>query len=82
MIQGRTRNILLAVIAVLLFANLVVTFAPPVHAVGRAQYRAVSYPIPGTLEQAATFTQQVLDQQSAQGWEYVNSNGQVMIFKK
>jgi hypothetical protein len=78
-IQYRIQNILLTVIALLLFVNLVGTFTPPVHAVGKAQYKAVM-PSQNGFQPGV---QQALEEQSAQGWEYVNSNASnVMIFKK
>jgi hypothetical protein len=81
--QDRIRNILLSVIALLLFVNLVVTFAPPVHAGGQTGYATVKAPDnPG---RDPSILQPILAQMSAQGWEYVGNiqvGGVVLIFKK
>lgn len=74
--QNRLRNTLLTVVALLLLFNLGVKLSPPAHAAGQRQYRAFRM---GDVGQA----QAVLDEQSAQGWEYVGSVGQTtLIFKK
>jgi len=84
--QNRIRNVLLAAVAALLFFSLGVLLSPPVHALGKTQYKAVGVVteiehragVPGD----ASHVQRVLDQQSAEGWEYVGSTDMVLIFKK
>ena len=65
--QNRIRNILLTVVALLLFLNLVVTFAPPVHAIGKTQYRAGSLPNGLDSQERVQLMQSLLDRESAQG---------------
>lgn len=75
----RIRNVLLTLIAAILALDVAVTLAPPAHAAGKTQYKAVAGM--DALNDAAS-AQRILDQMSAQGWEYAGSNSLVMIFKK
>ncbi len=75
----RIRNTLLAIIAALLLVNLGVMLSPAVQAVPKAQYKAVRVRNGPTV---ALNYQEVLDQQSAQGWEFVDGDGGTLIFKK
>jgi hypothetical protein len=77
--QNRTRNALLSVVAALLLFNLGVMLSRPVHALGKTQYKDVL-----GMENVydAVGAQRVLDQQSAEGWEYVGAANLVLIFKK
>jgi hypothetical protein len=78
--ERRTRNILLAIVATLLLVNLGVRLSPAAHAVPKIQYKAVELRGSGY---DANAVQQALDQQSAQGWEYVGDHGaSFLIFKK
>jgi hypothetical protein len=89
-IQDRIRNILLTVSALLLFFNLVVTLAPSVHAAGKVQYMSLSLyhekfgNVSAASEAArrAEWVQNILNSMGAQGWEYVGTTGQELIFKK
>ena len=76
--ENRIRNILLVIVAVLLLVNLGVRLSPAVHAIPAIQYKAVMV----DLCCASSHAQQVLDQQSAQGWVFVGAAGTVLIFKK
>jgi hypothetical protein len=70
------RNIMLFAVALLLLFDLAARFSQPVHAAGKTQYKAVYF------EDGAKAVQQVLDQHSAQGWDYAGTAGTIMIFKK
>lgn len=83
MLEKRTQNILLAIVATLLLLNLGAMLSPVAHAVPqitKPQYQAVRANMNGGHGDASA-VQQVLDQKSAQGWEYVGSTEQVLIFK-
>lgn len=77
--QKRILNICLAIVASLLLVNLGVMLAPAVHAIPNKQYRAVSVDLSSGTSPGV---QRALDQQGAQGWEYVGVAGNVLIFKK
>jgi hypothetical protein len=53
---------------------------PSALQVGKTQYKAVAAMVDALND--ANGVQRTLDQQSAQGWEYVGSVGVVLIFKK
>ena len=76
----RYRNTFLAGGILLLLVCLIVGL-PSVHAAG-PEYRAVSPRWTGNQQGDAGAVQQVLDQASAQGWQYVGSANEVLIFKK
>ena len=78
--EKRIRNTLLTIVATLLLLNLGVMLYPAVHAIPKTQYKAVNVSL--NFEDSSRFVQQALDQQSAQGWEYVGDAGRVLIFKK
>ena len=78
----RIRNTLLAIVAALLLVNLGVMFAPVVRAVPRTQYRAVRLPNTGHPDALGLHAQRILDDQSANAWEYVGAVDGVLIFKK
>ena len=78
--EKRILNIVLAVIAGLLLLNLGVMFSPTAHAIPTTQYRAISLPV--NKSDNPYVVQQVLNQQSAEGWAYVNTSDGVLIFKK
>jgi hypothetical protein len=78
--EKRIRNILLAVIAGLLLLNLGLMLSPAAHAVPKTQYKAI-WPRVNPSDNPNAI-QQTLNQQSAEGWEYVGEDGQVLIFKK
>jgi hypothetical protein len=90
--QDRIRNILLTVVAVLLFFNLVVSFAHPVHAAGKVQYRVMSINADFHPRMGASTSEIALEEQkrvemicndmSSLGWEYVGSVGSQLIFKR
>jgi hypothetical protein len=65
--------------ALLLILSVYLMVPHPAYAAGTVQYRAVHAPSSGT---DADGVQAVLDQQAAQGWQYVGSVNVVMIFKK
>jgi hypothetical protein len=73
--HDRIRNILLGVIATLLFLNLGDRLIPAAHALGTKQYRSIE--IVHSHE-----VQRVLDKASADGWEYVGSIEHVLIFRR
>lgn len=78
--QKRILNILLSIVAVLLFVNLGVTHFPVAHAIPTTQYKVISLRVdmpihPDKVELA-------LNQQSADGWVYVGEAQGVLIFKK
>ena len=73
---------MLTVVALLLLFNLGVMFSPPVHAIGKTQYKAVALGPSKNAQELGLIVQQGLDQQSAQGWEYVGNIGSTLIFKK
>jgi len=75
MYQNRITNTLLAVIATLLALNLVIMLSTPAHAMGKTQYKVVSFSM-------AEGAQQALEKQSSDGWEYVGSVTGLLIFKK
>ena len=77
--EKRIRNILLAIVATLLLVNLGDMLSPAAHAIPKIQYKAVEL---GRSEYDANAVQQALDQQSAQGWVYVDDHGGILIFKK
>ena len=80
--EKRTQNILLAIAAMLLLLNLGARLSPAVQATPpRTQYKAVQVYL--GMGQSTNLIQQALDQQSAQGWEYVGEAGSyTLIFKK
>jgi hypothetical protein len=78
--EKRILNIVLAVIAGLLLLNLGVMLSPVAHANPKTQYRAISLRVNKSDNPAVV--QQVLNQQSAEGWAYVNTSDGVLIFKK
>lgn len=91
MYQNWARNTLLTVVALLLGLTVGVRFSSPVHAITKTQYKVVSlYHLPfggndpQRNAQELQFEQSILDQHSAQGWEYVGdaSMGSMLIFKK
>ena len=51
--------------------------SPPAHALGKTQYKALELEIAG-----ARNVQKILDQESAQGWEYVGMILNTLVFKK
>jgi hypothetical protein len=78
----RIRNTLLAIVIALLLVNLGVMLSPVVRAVPKTQYKAVKLPDTGSPNALGLLTQRVLDDQSAQAWEYVGTVHDVLIFKK
>ncbi|HXL79862.1 MAG TPA: hypothetical protein VN951_03215 [Pyrinomonadaceae bacterium] len=77
--EKRILNFLFAIVAALLLVNLGVMLSPAAHAIPTTQYKAVEGPRYGYDTKGM---QQILDQQSAQGWQYVNDCTGVLIFKK
>lgn len=75
----RIKNTLLAIIAALLLLNLGVNLSSTVHALPRTQYKAVEVKQIGSAQASI---QQTLDQESAQGWNYVGDLAGCLIFKK
>jgi hypothetical protein len=83
--EKRIRNIVLAVIAGLLLLNLGIMLSPAVHAVPKTQYIVVRVGLSkcGPSDCFRQELQRTLDQQSAQGWVYVDGgNSDLLIFKK
>jgi hypothetical protein len=79
--EKRIVNVILVVIAGLLLVNLGVMLSPAARAIPTTQYKAITlhvYPNQDT----AVVLQQVLNQQSAGGWAYVDEVSGVLIFKK
>jgi hypothetical protein len=77
--QKRVLNILLVVVAVLLLVNLGMTLFPVAHAIPKTQYRVIQLPaFGGTRENL----EKALNQQTEEGWTYVNGDGPLLIFKK
>jgi len=68
------------VVAALLLLNLGVNLSPTAHAVPKKQYKAVNAKMSALYD--ANGVQRALDQQSAEGWEYVGSVGLVLVFNK
>jgi hypothetical protein len=75
------RNAMLVLIAFLLIANLVVALAPSAYAAPTTQYRAIFAQGPFNDPSGAA-VQAILDRHAGQGWQYVGTAGQCMIFKK
>jgi hypothetical protein len=73
--QERIRNLLLALIVMLLFLNLADRMVGPAQAFATKQYRSIE------VMQAAE-VQQVLNKAVAEGWEYVGSIDHVLIFRR
>lgn len=73
--QERIRNLLLALIATLLFLNLADRIVRPAQAFATKQYRSIE------VMQAAE-VQQVLNKAVTEGWEYVGSIDHVLIFRR
>ena len=78
--KTRIQNIFLAIVATLLLVNLGVMLSPAVHAIPKTQYKAVILPNRGSAD--ATPVQHLLDEQSAEGWQYAGSVSAYLIFKK
>jgi len=78
--SNRIRNVLFAIFAGLLILNLGTSLLAPAYALGKTQYKAVGSEM--SRKNDANAVQRVLDQMSAQGWEYVGSVDWVLIFKK
>lgn len=73
--QDRIRNVLLALIAALLFLNVADRFVSPAQAFATKQYRSIEV-------MHAVEVQQVLNRAAAEGWEYVGSIDHVLIFRR
>lgn len=73
--QNRIRDVLLALIAALLFLNTADRLISPAQAFATKQYRSIE------VTQAAE-VQQVLNRAAAEGWEYVGSIDHVLIFRR
>ena len=73
--QDRIRNLLLALIAILLFLNLADRLVSPAQAFAAKQYRSIEV----THAQEVQF---VLNKAVAEGWEYVGSIDHVLIFRR
>lgn len=52
----------------------------PTKAAGKIQYKAIAPDMPNVGDNASV--QRVLDKASSEGWEFVGSTAQVMIFRK
>jgi hypothetical protein len=77
--RKRIRNAVLAIGAGLGLFSLGCALSPTTQAIPKTQYKAVRVM---NGQNVAGNYQQVLDQESAQGWEFVDGDGGTLIFKK
>ena len=80
MTQKRIPSIFLAIVAALLLLNLGVMLSCSTKATTKTQYKVVLVRVNKMDNPNAV--QVALDQQSADGWEYVDTSDGVLIFKK
>ncbi len=83
--EKRIRNMVLAIVAGLLLLNLGCMLFPGTHAVSTIQYNVIKIELhqPNGALTDASAIQRTLNQQGAQGWEYVGDLGATfLIFKK
>lgn len=78
--KKRIRNIVLAIIAGLMLFTLGFMISPATHAIPTTQYKVISLNV--NLHDNPSVVQQVLNQQSAEGWTYVGDASGTLIFKK
>jgi hypothetical protein len=79
MTMKRIRNVVLSVVGGLGLFSLGCALSPTTQATPKTQYKAVRVM---NGEDIAGSYQKVLDQESAQGWEFVDGDGGTLIFKK